>query len=58
LEIEGQRPVGIELVLVAHSECEPFDGFGLNHPPSTMYIVIDQKPSAGGVSPFAKDTVY
>jgi hypothetical protein len=35
------------------------DGFGLNHhPPSTMYIVIDQKPSAGGVSPFATDTVY
>ncbi len=36
-----------------------FSGLGTNHHPwSISYIVIDQNPSTGGVSPFAKVSVY
>ena len=36
-----------------------FSGLGTNHQPSSiMYMVIDQKPSTGGVWPFANVSVY
>ncbi len=59
LEIQRERAVAIELRIVAQLTVNLFNGLGTNHHPwSISYIVIDQKPSTGGVSPFGNVKVY
>src|SRR5262249_48379 len=51
-------PSGLNTGLSRRLTVNLFSGLGLNHhPPSMRYMVIDQKPSTGGVCPFANVTV-
>src|SRR4029077_8865693 len=53
------EPSALYLGLSRGLTVKRLSGLGTNHqPPSTMYMVIDQKPLTGGVSPLAKVKVY
>src|SRR3954449_12435628 len=52
-------PSGLVLRLLRGLTVNLFSGLGTNHQPwSISYIVMDQKPSTGGVRPAAKVSVY
>ena len=53
------EPSGLYFGLLRRLTVNLFSGLGTNHQPlSISYIVIDQKALTGGVSPFAKVSVY
>src|SRR5262245_62706254 len=53
------EPSSLNLGLLRMLTVNLFIGLGTNHQPSSIwYMVIDQKPSTGGVWPFATLSVY